>query len=58
MLSFLGITGHFITQDWRLESLTIDFIKLSGEHTGKNIAKFFTECIKEKFDIWDKVSII
>jgi hypothetical protein len=53
---FIGVTTHFITKDWELQSILLDFGELNG-HTGKQIAKQFIGTLK-KFDIeLDKVSI-
>jgi hypothetical protein len=46
-ISFLGITGHWIDLDWQLKSLTLDFVKLAGPHSGDNIADAFISCIRE-----------
>jgi hypothetical protein len=35
--AFLGVTGHYIDKDWALKSLLVDFVPLSGEHTGENL---------------------
>lgn len=43
--SFYGITAHFIDENWRLQSVVIDFVASNGKHTGKDIAKIFFESI-------------
>jgi hypothetical protein len=53
---FMGVTAHFITDSWELESLELDFVELQS-HTGKQIAKQFTACLK-KFGLESKVRIL
>ncbi|CAB5183107.1 unnamed protein product [Rhizophagus irregularis] len=43
-IPFLGITVHWITQDWQLKETLIDFCKLSGPHSGKNLYETFEHC--------------
>jgi len=50
----MGVTAHFITDSWELESLELDFVELQS-HTGKQIAKQFTACLK-KFGLESKIS--
>jgi hypothetical protein len=40
-LPFLGITAHWITDRWELKNTLVDFVKLEGPHSGKNIKKVF-----------------
>ena len=54
MHAFLGINAHWICWDWQLNSMLIDFIKLSGPHSGENLADAFLKCIKD-FGIQTKV---
>ena len=46
-LPFLGITAHWIDEEWSLRHLVIGFIRLTRPHTGENIAKAFMKCLKE-----------
>lgn len=39
--SYYGITGHFIDEQWMLQSLVIDFVPSHGKHTGQDIANIF-----------------
>src|SRR3954453_18741650 len=39
--AFLGITGHYIDNEWALQSLVLDFVPLNGEHTGENLCGAF-----------------
>lgn len=36
--SILGVTAHWIDNDWKLKECLIDAVELVGNHTGKNIA--------------------
>jgi uncharacterized protein involved in high-affinity Fe2+ transport len=56
-ISFLGITAHWITEDWELKNIFLDFIKLDGPHSGSNIKEAFLECLKN-FKIESKVSFL
>lgn len=40
-IPFLGITAHWVTSNWELKSTIIDFVKLEGPHSGKNIKEVF-----------------
>jgi hypothetical protein len=53
-MAFLGITAHWITKDWELKEILIDFYKLVGTHSGENLAEAFLTCVNE-FDILTKV---
>ena len=54
-IAFLGITCHFIDNDWNLNEVLIDFIHLPGSHSGENLAKEFVYCTKDNFNILTKV---
>lgn len=56
-LPFLGITAHWITSEWKIESLLLDFIKLEGPHSGENLKSAFLQSLNE-FDLTNKVSYI
>jgi len=53
-LPFLGITVHWIDEEWVLCSSTLDFSLLPGSHSGINLAKKFLE-ILDDFNIKTKV---
>ncbi|CAB4403650.1 unnamed protein product [Rhizophagus irregularis] len=44
-ISFLGITVHLITNEWKLKSFLLDFIKLDGPHSGANIKEAFLKSL-------------
>ncbi|KAJ8587231.1 hypothetical protein M405DRAFT_689575, partial [Rhizopogon salebrosus TDB-379] len=37
--AFLAIVMHYVTNDWTLEELLIDFREIIGEHSGANLAE-------------------
>jgi len=52
--SYYGITAHFISDNWKLVSVALDFIASNGHHTGKDIAEIFFVSVKDK-GILDKI---
>ena len=54
-LPFLGITAHWIDEEWNLRHLVIYFVKLTGTHSSKNMVEAFMICLKD-FEIVTKVS--
>ena len=48
MLSFLGITCHYIDSDWKLKDILVDFVCLEGSHLGENLANSFIQCLQKK----------
>ncbi|EXX62125.1 hypothetical protein RirG_164700 [Rhizophagus irregularis DAOM 197198w] len=48
VISFLGITCHYIDADWDLKDILVDFVDLSGPHSGENLANVFTKCLQDK----------
>jgi len=56
-IAFLGITAHWITKDWKLKEILIDFCKLTGSHSGENLAEVFINCMDD-LNILSKVYII
>lgn len=57
MIPFLGITAHWITNEWELKNILLDFIKLEGPHSGDNLKTAFLQSL-ENFGISTKASII
>lgn len=45
--SYYGVTIHFIDNNWKFQSLALDFVPSHGKHTGKNIANLFLNIIKD-----------
>ncbi|CAB5349096.1 unnamed protein product [Rhizophagus irregularis] len=54
---FLAITVHWITKDWKLCDSLLDFIKLSGPHSGENLRNAFVESCND-FGILEKIFAI
>jgi hypothetical protein len=54
---FLGITAHWISKDWELKSILLDFCHLEGSHSGENMSEVFFKVLKE-FGILTKVSYL
>jgi len=45
--SYYGVTIHFIDNNWKFQSLALDFVPSNGKHTGKDIANFFLNILKD-----------
>ena len=54
MHAYLGISVHFITDDWRLLTYLLARSKLSGSHTVDNILSEY-ESIAMKYNLTSKV---
>jgi hypothetical protein len=52
-LAFMAITAHWISADFKINSMLIDFVELLGSHSGVNIEKAFSLSLKE-FNVFDK----
>jgi len=52
--AFLGITMHYINNDWEVKRCLLDFIPIEGSHTGALILNNLTEILQE-FNISDKI---
>jgi len=48
---------HWITKDWVLQDSLLDFIDLSGPHSGENLCNAFVKSCQE-FEILKKVSFL
>jgi hypothetical protein len=53
--AFLALTASWITEDWEIVIALIDFILLTGTHSGANMAKVAFKTLEE-LDMKDKVS--
>lgn len=47
MQSFLGVTAHYIDDSWSLKSTILDFKKVIGKHSGKNMAEHLVKILTE-----------
>ncbi|GES99322.1 zinc finger BED domain-containing protein RICESLEEPER 2-like [Rhizophagus clarus] len=52
--SFLGITIHCITNDWKIKKCLLDFISLEGFHSAELILTKLTNVLQE-FNISDRI---
>ena len=57
MRSYLGITAHYITDEWELEHIMLICNRVHGRHTAENIVLWFEEAIAD-FDVNEKVKHI
>ena len=55
-ISLLGITIHWIDDDWMLRECVLALEKLEGEHSGEYLAKVLRTVLKE-FSLEKKVQI-
>ncbi|CAB4442276.1 unnamed protein product [Rhizophagus irregularis] len=53
-ISFLGITIHWIANDWKINSTVLDFSHIEGPHSGENIASKLFEVLRE-FKLLSKI---
>lgn len=53
MIAFMGVTAHYIDNDWNLQSFTIDFMNLHSSHTGSNLHEAFVSVLNT-FHLKDK----
>jgi len=54
MTSYLGVTAHWLTQDWQLCSELLSFSEIEGSHSSENLGEELYNVLK-KFKISDKV---
>jgi coproporphyrinogen III oxidase len=45
--SYLGVTAHWISNNWQLQHCTIEFSYFEGSHSGKNLSDVFFKILKE-----------
>jgi len=57
MTAYLAVTGHWLTEDWKLHSELLSFSELEGSHSGENIGEELYNVLK-KYGINHKVSAI
>jgi len=55
-IPFLGITAHWIDENWKFNQITLEFYHLEGPHSGENLAKAIVKVLKE-YGILTKVGI-
>jgi hypothetical protein len=52
--AFLGITMHYISNDWKVKKCLLDFVSIEGSHTATLIVSKLTEVIN-KFNISSRI---
>lgn len=52
---FMGITAHWVSDNWDLRNIGLAMFPLKGSHTGSNIKESFIVVIDLKFDMLKKV---
>jgi len=55
VISFLGITCHYIDDDWKIQDILLDFVSFMEPHSGENIANAFAKSLQE-MNVLTKVS--
>ena len=55
--SYLGVTGHYISDNWELKSIMLGCNCVAGRHTAENILVWYKE-ITSDFDVDEKVKHI
>lgn len=56
-LSFLGVTGHYIDENWCLQKFLLCFEAIQGEHSGENLANVLLKCLTD-FNLQSKTLCI
>lgn len=49
--SFMAITCHYIYKNWKIKSFILDFIPVSGPHSGRAIMETFNKSVTDDFAI-------
>ena len=52
---YMGITAHFINNDWQLMDVGLSLCPLEGPHMGDNMSETFLDNVEKRFGIFDKV---
>ncbi|GES96273.1 zinc finger BED domain-containing protein 1-like [Rhizophagus clarus] len=52
--AFIGVTIHFITNEWKLKHFTLEVLRITGSHTGNAIYEILNKLL-EDFDLKQKV---
>jgi hypothetical protein len=55
VISFLGITCHYVDNDWQIQEVLLDFVSFTGPYSGENIAAVFAKSLQD-MNILTKVS--
>lgn len=54
MKSYLGMTGHYISDQWTIESVMLGCNRITGRHTSANIMLWYNELVSE-FEVQNKI---
>ena len=57
MRSFIGITGHYFSVEWKLQHIMLACNRIRGRHTAENIVMWFDEVISD-FHIAEQIKHI
>ena len=57
MYPFLGVTLHWISENWQLRNVGLKLCPLEGPHSGDNLAETFITILNE-FELSDKVCLL
>jgi hypothetical protein len=52
--AFIGVTIHFINNEWKLKHFTLEVLRITGSHTGNAIYEILNKLL-EDFDLKQKV---
>ena len=52
--AFLGVTVHYLDENWQLQDLTVGFEHLTGKHTGQALMLTFVRVV-ERFQLERKI---
>ena len=55
--AILGITGHWLDDNWHLHDVLLDVVEVTGVHTGSNIAEYVVKSLRD-FEISEKLFCI
>lgn len=55
--SYISLTAHFISKDWKLNSLFLNCFKTVNDHTAENLKNELLEVVN-KWDIQNKISCV
>ena len=50
--SKLGVTGHWITNDWILKEVLLDVVEIKGNHSGNNIGEHLIKIFDTLTHCW------
>ncbi|EXX65125.1 hypothetical protein RirG_136280 [Rhizophagus irregularis DAOM 197198w] len=52
--AFIGVTIHFITNEWKLKHFTLEVLRITGSHTGNAIYEILNKLLVD-FDLKQKI---